>query len=612
VRYAFSPVSASLLLTDTPVGYAPPRGPAVFGTVRYDYRQTLEPQMPTFSHVGPRWTFGWVAYAAETPESVAVGGGSGALPAHVSVHLREGGEEVFMGAPADGVYPRHWRTRAQLVRVSADPIQYERRMPDGTIEVYGLADAAPAGSRRVFLTAVRDAHGATVALTYDSQFRLVALTDALGQVTTLGYTHASDPLLITRVTDPFGRTATFTYTAAGQLATITDVMGLTSHVAYGAGDFVTALTTPYGTTTFRHEADGDGAWNPLIEATDPTGGTERLQFETLSAGAPASEPAGTVPAGFASRNTALNGFSTRYWAPAAWAAAPGDPAAATVTHWLLSAWAPEAQPLSVAVPHSVVRPGAGRVWYAYPGQGTSGSGLTEVGTFRQPAITARVLPDGTTQATQATYNDLGQVTSRTDALGRTTTSTYAANDRDLLAVRQGSGPGDLVATYGNYTAGGQPQTVTDAAGQGTTLMYTSAGQVQTVTNPRDETTTYGYDTQGYLTSVTGPVAGAATTYTYDGYGRVRAVTTDGATITTDYDALDRVTRVTYPDGTVEATTYDRLDVGTRTDRLGRVTRFWYDGARRRVATRDPAGRVIGHASGAGRGGAGRRGRRAVA
>jgi YD repeat-containing protein len=43
-----------------------------------------------------------------------------------------------------------------------------------------------------------------------------------------------------------------------------------------------------------------------------------------------------------------------------------------------------------------------------------------------------------------------------------------------------------------------------------------------------------YDTAGYLQSVTGPVTGATTTYSHDGYGRVRTVTgPDGYAVTSD-------------------------------------------------------------------------------
>ena len=51
----------------------------------------------------------------------------------------------------------------------------------------------------------------------------MAITDAIGQVTTLSYELPADPLKITRVTDPFGRYASFEYDAAGRLSRITDV-----------------------------------------------------------------------------------------------------------------------------------------------------------------------------------------------------------------------------------------------------------------------------------------------------------------------------------------------------------------------------------------------------
>ena len=208
-------------------------------------------------------------------------------------------------------------------------------------------------------------------------------------------------------------------------------------------------------------------------------------------------------------------------------------------------------------------------------------------------MVARVLDDGTTQQFQTTVNDLGQVTARIDPLGRRTALAYASNGLDLLEVRQTTGTAnDLIASYASYTAGHLPQTVTDAAGQASTLTYTASGQVATSTNAKSETTTYTYNTASQLTTVTGPVTGATTAYTYDGYGRVATTTTDGMTLTTEYDVFDRPTVVWYPDETTEQTTYDRLDVATRTDRLGRTTRQVYDALRRLRSTQDPAGRTI--------------------
>src|SRR6185503_8781543 len=98
-------------------------------------------------------------------------------------------------------------TKATLTEISHNPAHYERTLRDGTVETYDLADrAASLPDRRIFLTSVTDAQGHTIEYTYDSSFRVVGVTDAIGQVTTLEY-EASDPDLVTTVTDPFGRFA---------------------------------------------------------------------------------------------------------------------------------------------------------------------------------------------------------------------------------------------------------------------------------------------------------------------------------------------------------------------------------------------------------------------
>jgi len=72
-------------------------------------------------------------------------------------------------------------------------------------------------------------------------------------------------------------------------------------------------------------------------------------------------------------------------------------------------------------------------------------------------------------------------------------------------------------------------------------------------------------------------------------GKRTATDAAGLTLTYDYDALDRVTRVTYPDASYEQTTYKWLDAEKRRDRLGRWTTTFYDALRRPVATRDAKG-----------------------
>jgi YD repeat-containing protein len=218
------------------------------------------------------------------------------------------------------------------------------------------------------------------------------------------------------------------------------------------------------------------------------GGTERAEFHWSTTAIPAVAPAAQMPAGFGAFNHNLDLFNTFYWDKRAMALYPGDVSKATITHWLASAWATVSlitgdyavQVYSSSVPHSVKRPLENRVWYAHQGQTSTHD---DVGTWTAPTQVARVLDDGTTQNWQATYNDKGQVTGRTDPLGRQTSYIYDTNQIDVLQTRQTTGGlNELLASLSNYTSSHEPQTSTDAAGQSTTFTYNGAGQPLTVTN----------------------------------------------------------------------------------------------------------------------------------
>jgi RHS repeat-associated protein len=586
---------AGLVVQDTPVTYSVPRGPAPVLSVSYGSRSTEDPAVFTFSNLGPKWRFDWRAYIQERP----VGCWSGAcIDPEFRVVLRGGGFESY--EPPLGAWTTlgpHFRSLAVIVRTSSSPRTYERRMPDGSKEIYSVSEGTFDGAR-LFLSDVVDPQGLSVHLTYDAQFRIVSLTDAIGQVTTLSYEHASDPLKITKITDPFGRFATFTYNTAGQLASITDAIGLTSTFEYGQNDFIMGMNTPYGTTTFRME-DPLLSQRIYLEATDPLGGTERVEYwgkhPSLSATVPASE----VPTGFTAANQNMDMFVTLYWDKLAMARQPRAVASATVTKLLLRS-GPDylgGSP-NTSIPSYVKRPLESRIWYQYPNQIPS-VGSQSVGMGMQPSVTARVLDDGTSQIAERTYNAVGNVTQETSAAGRVTILNYYPNGIDLQEIRRVNGAGTDLLKSQTFNSQHRPLTSTDAAGQTTTFTYDSHGQIATVTTPprsgitENRTKTYTFSTNGELQSVSGPEAGQTTSFTYDTYARLKTATdAEGHTTTYDYDAFDRVIRTTYPDGTYEETIYNRLDAERTRDRLGRWTHRTYDGLRRVVATRDPLGRSV--------------------
>jgi RHS repeat-associated protein len=567
-RYSIHSMLVSLNLVDTPLSYSPPRGPAIDFTVNYNQRESQQPATFTYSNLGPKWTFNWLSFVTDDPVT---------QQSRTLVSTRSGGAEVHAFQAATGDFAPDPQSHAALSRTG--PASYEKHYPDGSKEIFNLSDGATVWPRRIFLTQKVDPLGNTLTIGYDSSFRVTSIADSIGQITTVSYELANDPLKITKVTDPFGRFATFEY-AGGKLVKITDPVGIQSQFAYaGSGDFISSLTTPYGTTTFVSGENGTNRW---IETTDPLGGKERVEYRDHAPGIFANDF--PIPNASAIQNGGLDTGNTFFWDKRAMLLAPGNYTKARITHWRS-----DANGVISGIVSSKKEPLENRVWYGYADFSAS------------PSQIARVLDDGTTQLYQYEYNSHGRLTKVTDPIGRSTTSLYDPNGLDLLEVRQTTGSlNQLLATY-TYNSQHQPLTLTDASGQTTINTYYPSGQMHTVTNARQETTTYSYDSSGNLQSIVGALPGAVTSFTYDSFGRLRTATdSEGYTVITDYDTIDndptktlnRVAKVTYPDGTYEQTTYDRLDPEWTRDRLGRWSRSFYDALRHVIATQDPLNRII--------------------
>ena len=534
-NYTFFSMLASLRISDAPVGYSPPRGPAVRFHVSYNQRDVFQPQIFTYSNLGPKWTFDWMSYFEDDPANPA---------ATIYLYAQGGGRETYSNYDTGTQsFPAHYDSHATVHRTSSSPIRYERRLPNGFVEVFAQADGAASFPRRVFLTEWRDPEGNTVTFTYDASLRLVAATDSLNQVTQVSY-ESPDPLKITKVTDPFGRFATFEYDASGRLMRITDVIGIVSEFTYGAADFISSLTTPYGTTRF---AKGENGLNRWLQAIDPLGGTERLEYMNAGAPIPASDPPATVPPGFTNHNIHLGVAVSFFWDKRASALAPGDHTKARTTHWLQTG----ISHMTSGTKRAEKMPLENRVWYAYPGQSPLGR---YEGTGNQPSKVARVLDDGTTQMHQFEYNVKGKKIREIDPIGRETRYTWGNNGSpdpdpmngigiDLLKIEQknpaSSGGYDLILSR-TYGASHEVLTETDAAGQTTTYGYLPNGRLHTVVSPprnghqpgepsprplttAERTTTYSYHPDsaptgaGMLHTIAGPSTSQGSPVTTFGY-----------------------------------------------------------------------------------------------
>jgi RHS repeat-associated protein len=568
-HYAVTSMLVSLNITDTPIGYDASLGPDVNFTLTYNQLEATQPATFTFSNLGQKWSHNWMGWVQDNPNS---------LGNSVKVMLTSGGARTERGYnSSNGEFTAESTDGTKLVLVSTNPIKYERRSADGSKEVYAQSDNSTSSTRRIFLTSRIDAQGNEVTLTYDDTQRLTTITDALGQKTTLEYGDSDHPLMITGVTDPFGRHATIEYDENQRLNALTDSIGMRSSFSYNNGTFINAMTTPYGSTSFVTGQNGVQRW---LEATDPQGNKERVEFNHGAAGIPFNES--TTPAGMNLFNSYINGRNTYYWDKTAMKEGAGDYTKALIHHWLH-----DTHNTSVTAPvlESIKYPLENRIWFNYPDQGWGGA----TGALDKPSIIGRVRDDGSTQLTKISYNSIGKVTQYTDPAGRVTTMTYADNQQDLTAVAQG---GKQIAAY-TWNEQHLPLTFTNAAGQTTTMTYNDNGQLTSVTNPLKETTRYTYDESGHLLRVINPKGKVATQYTYDDVGRV-ATSTDalGYTVSYEYDKLDRLTKTAYPDGTARAYVWDKLNVSSVQDRLGRTTQYSYDDLGRLVSQTDPMGRAV--------------------
>ena len=589
--YSFDMLHGSLMVNDTPINYQPPLGPGVSFSTTYNQVDLGQFRSLPVSSVGLGWTYNALTYIANDPDS-------GASP--ITRFVPGGGVEHYSDFEVDPSTPGFDEAATGMVgsnQTSApernsravlnwNPVTqtYTRVLPDGSSETYSYKVTDSTGTICYLITSQTDSQGNTITYAYDSQNRLANITDALGQKTTFAYSVGSNPYLISQVTDPFGRSVHFTYDKQGRLRSATDPVGIVSSYKYDSTNFLNALTTPYGTTTFSTDSD---SYHQAVQATNPLGQTERVELRSNSVSGIADSET-TTPSGITYlNNSGLSQNNTYYWDRRQYTNPPVY-TNAKITHWMTG---PRGL---INIPDSVKQPLEGRVWYNYNGQ-TAADYLLDSASANA-TVTARVLDDSSTQAAQASYTSTGLITQSIDPLGRTTNYTYAGNGIDLTQVAQVNGSGQDVLSTLTYNSQHEPLTVTDASGQVTTMTYNSAGQLLTRTNAKGQTTTLAYDGNGYLASVTGPESGAVTSYTYDSVGRVHTVTdSEGYVVTTAYDNLDRPVTVTYPDGTTDQTHYDGgaypLDVAHTIDRQGRVTANQYDAIRELVQTTDPLGRV---------------------
>jgi RHS repeat-associated protein len=539
-RWSVNMVNMNLYMVDTPLWYASPIGPSVHITLSYNSQSSITYHEP----FGNKWQFNYSSYLVVDPSET------------VTIFMPDGRIDVY---PPDGSggYKNPYQVFNKLTKMAEN--HFELRFPDDAVHVYKIP--AGSGAMQPYLVEIRDAHGQKLTLGYDTSVQLTSLTDAMGRQTTLVYD--SDGL-VKQVDDPFGRSAFFEYDESRNLIQITDMGGYWSKLSYDGDVYLTGLENQRGKWEFYIEpADGVEAY---FDDYPPPGGDMWASY----------------------RVTVTNPLKGKaeyfYWGggdTGSWYVSPRDyvPYVSQSINNLQSAAMTEyglARRGQNGELSSTDYPAGGSVSYKYDAKGNR-----------------TALEDGHYHAYRYTYNDMGRMTSVTDPRGIVTQNVYAPNGVDLLQVKNGLG--SIVRTY-NTTH--QVTSIRDRMQNPPwTFTYNGYGQLEKATDPLGVPTEYIYDANHQLEQIKRD-GNVTDIFKYDLIGRIASRTdATGLTLSYDYNDLNHVTKIIYPDGKYVEYTYagccPRL-VEQITDRGGRSKHYVYDELQRLTKVIDYAGKVTTH------------------
>jgi RHS repeat-associated protein len=415
-----------------------------------------------------------------------------------------------------------------------------------------------------------DAEGGETRFEYDLNFNMTKRIDPAGRATIFTYDAQGNA---TSIIDPAGRTTALTFNSQfNQATSVVDPRGKTTSLGYDAHGNLTQVQDAGGQLTqMSYDAGGH-----VTSSQDPLGKVTSFNYDDgdlTSVTDPLNRTTNMVRDAYSrvTQNTDPKGKATHF----------EYDAAGNLT--------------------KVVDAIGGQTRYTY-GAGRDGKLLASVTDAKNHVTSFTYDPQGRmTSVTNAlnqtktfTYDKKGNLTSTHDAKGQTITYAYDGLDR---LVTKTTPEGAMTYEYdpvGNLTKvihynGSVIETSYDVSNRVTQTKQTIPGLAQTFIIG------YGYDNNGNRTSMTTPWGSFS--YVYDDLNRLTRITNpQGQIFDFAYDALGRRKELAYPNGVTAFYNYDAagqlLELSHR--RLADSTTvafaaYVYDAAGNRTQMTDPAG-----------------------
>jgi len=418
-------------------------------------------------------------------------------------------------------------------------------------------------------TSMTDARGNVTLYQVDAAGRITKVTNADGSFRTSVYDDYGNML---SQTDEAGHTVSYSYDEFKRQVTSTDALGRTTLVDYGGGtasggcgacnsggkpvlttfsngkkvkntyDFewrVTATTVAYGTseaatTSFLYDKVGN-----VTKVTDPLLRSTLMVYDNQNRRIKTTYPGGAFEtAAYDDRDNMISRTNElgKTW---------------TSTFGLMNELLTQTDPTARTTSYTYGVAGAAALGKATRVTANSGRVSDVVYDALWRAVSSTVATGTAEQASSSTvFDDVGNVASSTDELGRVTRFIY---DNRSRAVSTTDAIGRVWST--TYSVDGLPLTKTAPDGTVDTSTYDAAHRLISATDAQSRTTTYGYNNVDQMTSLT-DARGSVTQWTYDLTGRQTSkVYADSTQELYGYDVASQLVTVTRPGGQVETRVY---------------------------------------------------------